>query len=279
MDFELVRIGIAVALTGVAAYQDAKTSYIDDKILYAMVAIGALLDVFFLPMKDWPFVLTGAAAIAVIGFVAYKRGSFGQGDVWLFLGLQLLLPFYPSFARVSLPNFPFVASVFLAASFLSVLGSTLLYGKMLFERRLFERNQSILFAGVCLLVAIVLALLPLVPFSAKAVFFLFIVSGVFLAVFYSRIREKILITPLKPEEIEDEDVLAIEKMKPELVKKYGVERVLTQKQISVLKKIREREGVAKFPVFKHLPRFGPYVLLGLIACVYAGDLLVFLLFF
>ncbi|HLC38455.1 MAG TPA: prepilin peptidase [Candidatus Norongarragalinales archaeon] len=278
MLFETLRIAIAVVGTGLAAYQDAKTSYIDDKILYAMVLAGLLLDVLFLPQSVLPFVLGVGVLIAGIGFIAYKRGSFGQGDVWLFLGLHLLLPFYPSFSAFSLPNFPFVASVFLAASVFAVFGSTLLYAKMLFEKKLVSLKTLGVLAAVMLLFALMLFTSPL-PILAKTFFFLFIGFAFFLTMFYQTITQKLLILPTPIEKIEDEDVLAVDKMDSSIVKKYGLERVLTQKQISILKRIRAEKKMSKFPVFKNLPRFGPYTLLGLIACIFAGDLLLFVLFY
>ena len=278
MLFETLRIAIALLGTGFAAYQDAKTSYIDDKILYFMVLAGLLLDVLFLPQGQLPFVLGIGVLIAGVGFLAYKRGSFGQGDVWLFLGLHLLLPFYPSTSLFSLPDFPFVASVFLASSVLAVFGSTLFYAKMLFDKKLVSQQNLGILASILLLFALMLFTSGL-PLLAKAFFFLFIAFAFFLTMFYQTIMQKLLIQPTPIEGIEDEDVLALDKMPSSLVEKYGLERVLTQKQISLLKKIKREKKMSKFPVFKNLPRFGPYTLLGLIVCLFIGDLLLFILFY
>src|SRR3989338_8231121 len=116
MDFEILRVVIAVVLTAIAAWQDNKTSYVDDKVLYALVGAGLLLNVLSFNVSFFISTLPAALFIVAFGYLLWRRGSFGQGDVWLFLGLQLLLPEYPSFVQSPLPNFPFVASVFLASS-------------------------------------------------------------------------------------------------------------------------------------------------------------------
>src|SRR3989338_11009823 len=127
MDFEILRVVIAVVLTAIAAWQDNKTSYVDDKVLYALVWAGLLLNVLSFNVSFFISTLPAALFIVAFGYLLWRRGSFGQGDVWLFLGLQLLLPEYPSFVQSPLPNFPFVASVFLASSVFSLFGSSAFY--------------------------------------------------------------------------------------------------------------------------------------------------------
>ena len=280
MEFELIRVGIAVALTSVAAWQDSRTSYVDDWVLYSMVAAGLVLNALTFNLPFFISTLPFAVLIAIAGFVLWKRGSFGQGDVWLFLGLQLLLPFYPSFSKISLPNFPFAASVFLAASFFSVIGASVFYFTLLREQQKnFVKANAL---KLCILAAVGLALaffMSSVSFNlfASAFFLLFLVSALFFAFFYKDIKEKVLVKFLSPAQIEDEDVLVLDKMPPSLVDKYSLGRVITKKEFEKLKRIAKGGRMKKFPVLKNLIRFNPYVLLGLIACLYAGDLMLWIL--
>ncbi|MFH0923089.1 MAG: prepilin peptidase, partial [Candidatus Micrarchaeota archaeon] len=106
MNFELLRVAIALGATGLAAWQDHKTSFIDDKITLGMIAAGILLNVLTFDMDFIIWVGGIALAIAAIGYFAYKTGQFGGGDVLLFLGLHLLLPVYPlALASPFLPTF------------------------------------------------------------------------------------------------------------------------------------------------------------------------------
>ncbi|MFH1780085.1 MAG: hypothetical protein ABH803_02990, partial [Candidatus Micrarchaeota archaeon] len=72
-------------------------------------------------------------------------------------------------------------------------------------------------------------------------------------------------------QIQDEDILAIDKLPRKLVEKYGLEKVLTKKQFEKLKEISKKEGIHEFPIHTNLPRFGPYVLAGLLLVLWLGD--------
>src|SRR3989344_1070394 len=263
MDFEILRVVIAVVLTAIAAWQDNKTSYVDDKVLYALVGAGLLLSVLSFNVSFFVSPLPAALFIVAFGYLLWRRGSFGQGDVWLFLGLQLLLPEYPSFVQSPLPNFPFVASVFLASSVFSLFGSSAFYAAKLAQAKAFDKLRSATFLVLGASAAFFLSKLPVSPL-AKLFFSLFVISGVFLALFYRTIKEKVLVQWVGLNGVEDEDVL-------------GLEKVATKSVFAKLKALSQRGVMKKFPVYKNLIRFNPYVLLGLIACLYAGDLLVWVL--
>lgn len=277
MDFEILRVVIAVVLTAIAAWQDNKTSYVDDKVLYALVGAGLLLNALSFSVSFFISTLPAALFIAAFGYLLWKRGSFGQGDVWLFLGLQFLLPEYPSFVQSPLPSFPFVASVFLASSVFSLFGSTAFYAAKLAQANAFDKIRSAAFIVLGVSAAFLLYLLPVAPL-AKLFFSLFAISTVFLALFYRTITEKVLVQWVSLKGVEDEDVLALDKLPRDFVKKHGLGKVATKSVFAKLKALSKSGRMKKFPVYKNLIRFNPYVLAGLIACLYAGDLLVWVLF-
>ncbi len=134
MNFEVLRIAAALAGTGAAAWQDAKTSFIDDRIVYSMIGLGFVLDVITL---DTAFIVysTGiATAIIAFGYFMYRTGQLGGGDVLLFAGIQLLLPYYPDaaaslgFAPTEYLFIPFFVALIAASSFYALLGSAAKYG-------------------------------------------------------------------------------------------------------------------------------------------------------
>jgi len=276
MDFEILRVVIAVVLTAIAAWQDNKTSYVDDKVLYALVGAGLLLNVLSFNVSFFISTLPAALFIVAFGYLLWRRGSFGQGDVWLFLGLQLLLPEYPSFVQSPLPNFPFVASVFLASSVFSLFGSSAFYAAKLAQAKAFDKLRSATFLVLGASAAFFLSKLPVSPL-AKLFFSLFVISGVFLALFYRTIKEKVLVQWVGLNGVEDEDVLALDKLPHAFVRKHGLEKVATKSVFAKLKALSKSGRMKKFPVYKNLIRFNPYVLAGLLACLYAGDLLVWVL--
>ncbi|MFH1443592.1 MAG: prepilin peptidase, partial [Candidatus Micrarchaeota archaeon] len=106
LNFEILRIAIALLGTGAAAYQDFKTSFIDEKIIYLMLACGVFLNLI-------NFIITGellilyalivSIIILLFGYVFYKRGQLGMGDVLLFVAIQQLLPLTPIALKILNP--------------------------------------------------------------------------------------------------------------------------------------------------------------------------------
>jgi Flp pilus assembly protein protease CpaA len=282
MNLELLRVAVALAGVSIAAWQDAKTSFIDERIIYVMLAAGLVLDVATFDVGFIAFSVGIAAAIFVLGWASYRTGQLGGGDVYLFVALALLLPFYPSsLGTFAIPGelriFPFFVSVFIASAFFGILGSAVMYAGKLRGRRL----KPDLLSGGIVIAALVVALVWFSQWRlslAQGVFFAaFMLPGAFLLSFKRQIMNEVIVRRIPISKIEDEDIMAIDEMNPKLVKKYNLHRVLTKKEVEKLKLVQKKEGIKTFPVCKELPRFGPYILLGLIASLLAGDLFAFIL--
>ncbi len=299
LNLEFLRVLAAVLGTAFAAYEDWKTSFINDKLMFTMIAAGILLNLLSGDLNLIAYALGGAAIIFAIGWLLYRTGQLGGGDVLLFVGLHLLVPTIPLQTINTLQNalglqwlasvpqivaligLPFFLSVLLAASVFAMMGTAAFYAKQLFKRG-FAPKPNLFLAIPFLFFALVFFFFLSSAYSLSqiqtAFFALLFLSGGFIAVFKKQIEDEVVIREIPIKEIEDEDVLAIEKMDAALVKKYGLEKVLTKEQVQRLKKIQKEKGIKKFPVFKLLPRFGPYVFWGMLACLVAGDVLIAALF-
>ena len=263
MNFALLRGVIAVGGTALLAWEDWRTSFMDDRVLYAMIAFGAFLN---LATLDAAFVFSAFAPFTLImlaGYFLWKAGQFGAGDVYLFGALVLLLPFHP----FGFPSFlPFAASVLLAVSLFAVVCSALGYAVML-HRKLRGGKAFVLAALSVAGVALFYFGLSWLSLTFYALYW----SAVFLFLYRKEIIEANMeMVSLK--KVDEEDVLALDRLPERVVKKFGLERVATKEQLRRLKK----SGLKRFPVYKHLPRFGPYVFLGLVACLLVGDVLLFI---
>ncbi|MFQ5406162.1 MAG: hypothetical protein ACE5DI_03345, partial [Candidatus Micrarchaeia archaeon] len=106
----------------------------------------------------------------------------------------------------------------------------------------------------------------------NAFFVVLFSSAAFLTFFKTQIEQEVLIKFVPIKDVEDEDILVLEKLDKKLVKEYGLEKVLTEGQVKLLKRIQKEKRINRFPVYKNLPRFGPYVLFGLIASLLFGDI-------
>jgi Flp pilus assembly protein protease CpaA len=284
MNYEIIRIAAALIGTGAAAWQDHKTSFIDDRIVYAMIGIGLVLDVLTF---DQAFITNSvgiAAVVFAIGYLFYRTGQLGGGDVLLFAGIQLLLPYAPDataalgLAPVQFSLMPFLVSVIAASSLYALAGTAAKYALELRGHRL-KPDLPYVIMGVAAFAAVLnLASKTGGGLFTYGLFSVMILPGIFLMAFKRQITDELIIRKIRIAQIEDEDILATEKMPARIIKKYGVGRVLTKKQVEKLRKIEKAEKMHLFPVYKNLPRFGPYILLALATCLIVGDLFVFLAF-
>lgn len=277
MNFELIRIAAALLGTGAAAWQDHKTSFIDDRIVYAMIGLGLVLDILTFDQNFILYSIAIAAGIFAFGYLLYRTGQLGGGDVLLFAGIQLLLPYYPQvaaslgFAPQPYLFIPFLISILAVSSFYALLGTAVWFGLQLRKLPLKPDVPSAIVAAVMFVAMLYAASVAGGGLLINALFAAMIVPGAFLLVFKKQITEELIIRKIRISQVEDEDVLATEKMPAALVKKYALGRVLTKKEVEKLRKIEKSGKMRSFPVYKNLPRFGPYVLAALITCLILGD--------
>ncbi len=274
LNFLELRIAIALIGTGLAAWEDARTSFIDDRITFAMIGAGLLLDVLLFDYEFYASMGIIALIIAVLGFIAYKTGQFGGGDVLLLLGIHLLLPINP---QAQYAIYPFVLSVLVASTFFASAGSAVWYAKRLWEEKKLVGRKTQFIAVVLAAASILVFTAPLLNLKTKLVLAAITTSTIFLMAFRNELNQ-VIIKRISIKEVEDEDILALEEMPAELVKKYSLGKVLTKSEVEKLSEIEKKEGVRRFPVYKELPRFGPYLLAGLIASLLVGDLVAFVFF-
>ena len=146
MDFEIFRVLLALLGSVILAYQDGKTSFMDEKTLYAMLGAGVLFTFLSFDVNFIMWTLLGIGLIFGIGYFAYRAGQFGMGDVLLFASLHALLPVFPIQAMSQITNalgssidftsgllFPPIFNVLLVASVLGLIGSSVLYAYKLLK--------------------------------------------------------------------------------------------------------------------------------------------------
>jgi len=81
-----------------------------------------------------------------------------------------------------------------------------------------------------------------------------------------------MVESVQVSKLQEEDVLALEKMDASLVKKLKLQPLIDGKIILALKKSK----VKAVPVYTGMPFFLPYLFLGLLLAVLFGDLLFYL---
>ncbi|MFH1199465.1 MAG: prepilin peptidase, partial [Candidatus Micrarchaeota archaeon] len=285
-NLEFLRIAIALVGTAIAAWQDQRTSFIDDKILFGMAGAGALLTLATMSQAFIVNTFAVAAFIMIFGYLLYRQGQLGMGDVILFAALALLLPSQPALLKGAIParyglfelaaysplsaplavslgilkNFLFFLTIFVVSSFAATIASGLFYAYRLSKTG--KRLQPNMLAAAASLLALAVGgyfLVGAFGFTATtAAFLLLLLSSAFFLTFRDQILKEIVVKRIAIKDVEDEDILAVEMMDKTIVAKYGLGRVLTREMVKKLRAIEKNEGLKYFPVNKVLPRFGPY---------------------
>jgi Flp pilus assembly protein protease CpaA len=243
--------------------------------------LGVALDISFLPPELLMWTALIAAAIVVLGYFAYRAGQFGGGDVLLILGIHLLLPqqtqaLFASAAQAFAPAYPPVVSILAAAALSAVIVSSAWYAFRLAQEKGFRRSKTLAF---CIVSVTAVAVIALAPFSLvlKAFFALLAVAAFFYALFKKELMERVIVKKLRLHGVEDEDVLYLEGLPQSLVKRFNIQRILTKSEVRKLRSVEKKTGRRVWPVCKELPRFAPFLLLGLAFYLVFGDLILLIL--
>jgi len=263
-EFLLLRQAFLLAGCGAAAWTDARTGLILDKITYPMIAAGILLNLF---EQQWLWLGLGLA-VFVLGYVVYYMGKFGGGDVKLFTGIAFLLPFYQG--SFFLLNSLFTACL-LGITFYSVY-FVAKYARQGIDWK--ENRKGILNAmAIGLLVSVYLSATAAIGFFAwqtAALLAVPLLLAVIFLVFEKGIRKSFFLKEVKLEKLEEDEVVAADFLGEKAKKALGMRMkgVLGDREIENLKKA----GVKEVPVFRGMPPFGPFIFLGCVAAMLMPNL-------
>lgn len=256
-----IRVFIVLVACAIAAYTDHKTGYIFDWLTFPLMGIGLLLNVFSFYWLDVLSILLIALVIYIFGYMAYYYGKIGGGDIKLFLGIHLVLPY--------LNGQVFILWVIMASSLLSVLFVSVsyifkLYNKikitkdLLLERKwkiLFSLFFLIFFSFLCYYVVKQDSFPWFVYLTIPAIFF-----GSVVLIFEKEVKEHIYLRRKPVLKLEEGDVLALEFCNKDFLKETGLEKraIIEKEDIVLLKELKYKS----VPIYDYLPRFGIYILLG-----------------
>jgi Flp pilus assembly protein protease CpaA len=285
MEFEMLRFAVCFIGCTAATYYDVfNRRNVPSWLTYLLVALGIIFTLasFNASLIAQSFLI--ALVIFIFGYILYRAGQIGGADVLIFVSIALLLPEAPQpiFGTAKPQSYPFVLSVFILSGMLGVFGIFLKYvpkvlGEFLKGEKVKVNSASVALAVVTMLLYSVflfyLNSIVELPGAQLAIFIGVVVCATSLFALKDHISEKYMIRMVRIDEIDEEDILAIEKMDQRLVSKYKLDRLLTPSEIEKLKKIGRRK---KFPVYKEMPVFMPYVLLALVASLLFGDPLTYL---
>ncbi|MCX8202608.1 MAG: hypothetical protein N3G74_02290 [Candidatus Micrarchaeota archaeon] len=262
---EILRILIAVCGTGIAAYYDIfNRKNVPEAFLYLFLAISLVVNIFeynlflqFLPI---------ALPLLMVLYLLYKSGQLGGADVFVIAAIYAAVPVFPMAEERIMPSILMILAI---ATMLASIWIMLKYLPKM-ARKFMERKvkvnvlqwlQVVALAISFAILSYLFVLFPFFPFWIFLVAILLFVESVFFIIFKEHLVEEMILMKSK---IEPEDVLAVEKIDENTVRKYGIKRLTDEKQAKTLNKLRR-----KWPVLD-MPMFLPFIFIGLIVYLIIG---------
>ena len=282
---EISRVVLALGGTGVAAYFDITNNRnIPNEVSYSFVALALLINFANFDLNSFIFTAGVALALFIIGYVFYRMGQIGGADILVLCAIALAIPLQPSLSLFVSGKAPFLMPFQIPFVFSVIIAASLSFSvAMLFKnvpRALLDfssgkvkigplRYLSALFIFAAYGCFVFLASqLPLFPPLYIILITFVMASSLFFMLFKDYIQDS-MIEEIPVSRMQEEDVLAIEKMDKKIIEKYKLRKLLTLSEIARLKKL----PIKKFPVYTKMPMFLPYVLIGLAVSLIFGDLL------
>ncbi|MBM3282439.1 MAG: prepilin peptidase [Candidatus Diapherotrites archaeon] len=256
MVVEQIQFAANMIAGAAAAYTDWKTGYIYDYITYPLIGLGIILS---LMTGQWLGLVLGAG-IYGIGLFAYKTGKIGGGDIKLLAGLALIQPTFNGMI------FPF--AVLLVGTLLACLGLSIYYtGMFVLSRKKIHwknnRKKSAALMGAAV-AGVMYYVFTQGLWSSETIVVLSIamLAGIIFYALEEEIKEHSFLKRITLNELEDDEVLAIEHLSPEEKEKWGKN---IPNLIGTSDKIRlQHMNFHTIPVYRNLPKFAPFLFAGII---------------
>lgn len=272
MPGEELRIAVAfIGLVAASYYDIFNRRIVPDRLLYAFFLVSVAVNLVFFDASLVLYTLVIALFLFVFGYGMYVLGQMGGADVLAMLALVLLLPIHPSFVPVY-PNYPFILSVFVFAITLFTLYTLIHFiPKLIQQRAQADSRYFLLFLPFGAVLYLLLNLPIGVPLSSMylLLFSIAMIGSIFYWAYKTPVL-RLLSRELPLQEVEEDDLLALEFMDPKLVWKYNLRRLANKEEIDRLRQLR----IARVWVFTGLPPFLPFLLLGFIFALFFSPMLI-----
>jgi hypothetical protein len=253
MELILLRQALVLIASGIGSFTDFKTGLINDWITLPLIVIGILLNLIFFDLNA----LLLGVIVFVIGFISYYLGKIGGGDVKLFTGMALVLPFFEGKIFV------------LSALFFAAISSTMFYS-VFYSIKYFQKGidfELIKKKTPMILITIIvfvfyfwfLTQYSVISIELTAIIFSVILFGLIFFVLEEGIKKEFFLKKINVNKLEEDEVPAPQTLKK--LKKLiplGFKGVIGEKEKQELIKA----GINEVFVYRDLPKFGPFIFIG-----------------
>lgn len=282
----MLRIAVLVAVAVIyAAFDVFNKRNVPDMFVYATMAIGIAVA---LTYGIGTIELSALIAIGIgwFGYLLYRAGFLGAGDVFEFVFVSLVFPIQPTplLSGINQLQLPFIFSVLIAAGYAATLFIPVYY-LLLAEKKKVNAGERIgryrFLKAASLLVAYLAMLLMLYTFAkvsltAVALVLLIAVPSSIMLL-YEREIYLGMVSFIYPKEMTDGDMIAVNLMEQKDIDyfkgkdpKFG--RLATDSIIRRIKNVRRR-----LPVYRNSVPFALFLLIGVVISLLFGNLVLYII--
>ncbi len=255
---------------------------------YGSVAYGLLLTILYLTVHLIVISVSIAAVVFVIGYLVYRMGMLGAGDVFEFAALSLVLPIQatPLISRVPQLGIPFIIAIFIGSGVSALVLVPLYYlpraKKMGVNIAKQVPNKDVLKAlaiGVIYLIFIALLIIRLGVKDYGIALLVVMALGSVAVTLFERPITMSMARNVSVKDFEEGDIIAFNLMSRNQIsalkrKLRNFDRLITRPLINEMKKKRV---TTKVPVYKQAIPLAAPIFIGTVASILLGNLILLLL--
>jgi len=252
--FTIRQLAIIIATT-IGSYTDYKTGYIYNWITYPLIALGIILNIY---EQQYIGIAIGIIVYG-IGWLNYILGKLGGGDVKLYTGIALAMPFHN--------GIPFIIPTILFSSLAGLTIISLYYTTKYIKKGIdYKLNKNGIKKAIILILIIALYFTILIKTKIINPTLIFVITipmmcGALYLAFEKGIKKEFFLKKIKIEQAEEDEIIAIEFIDKKTKQKIKNIKPLMQKD--EIEKLKEK-GIKEILVYRELPRFGPFIFIGTI---------------
>jgi hypothetical protein len=280
LSYPEIEISILILVTFVYAMFDVfNRRNVPNVFVYATIGLGVALALFANSGLDLVIAFVVAAIIGSLGYLLYRHGLLGGGDVLEFVFIALVLPVQlpPIYSNAYQWNIPFVLSVMIAAGYTSLLFIPIYYlGIKRPKRDAWKPEGKNIKSGIVLFAAYLVFIIAIkstygISLLGTALILLLAISSVIIMIYERRIYLG-MVEFIYPNRLEDGDMIAVNLMDKKDITYFGRRakfgRLASKKLISQIKGIKK-----KLPVYRDSVPFSLFIFLGVVISLLFGNLI------
>ncbi|MEM4261555.1 MAG: A24 family peptidase [Candidatus Diapherotrites archaeon] len=254
---ETIRTITLITATGIAAYTDYKTGYIYDTITKPLILIGAILNI--IENNYYAFLLP--IIIYLIGYLLYKTGKIGGGDVNLYTGIAMIMPSENNSFIINSILFATITAITYVSTYY-----TIKYAQKGIEIEINKDNiKKAIILGTLITAYTIIAIITPTNNTIKTIAqitYIPLILGCIYIALEKGIKKEFFLKEIKTSEAEEDEIIAKEFIDKKTMDKTKnlLKEVMQPKEIKELEKI----GIKKILVYRDLPKFGPFIFIGTI---------------